>query len=290
MTAGRGIAHSERTPDGMRRNGQQAARPAELDRAAGRARGDRRRRFQHYAAESLPIVDDDGVSGTHHRRERLFGAHSPVRTWCRRWFYAEVTAGARAPACRSIADHEERAIYHRRRRDRDRRTNAIEGPRAPDLPARRPHHRPRKRRRPTSHDVSGRRARWKDRAISGGISFPPAKSGSSRPNRTGKPVVLPMFPKNTSSFRCRSELFLRLLICALAAYAGTPPSRARVIHPPVSSPAPAGNPQRPLRVPRYQPTADCGAVADGLVGTPLRTGAAHVHEAAIAFTKSVKES
>jgi len=38
--------------------------------------------------------------------------------------------------------------------------------------------------------------------ISGGISSPPARSGSSRPNRTGKPAVLPMFPTNMSSFRC----------------------------------------------------------------------------------------
>src|SRR5215813_13361395 len=48
--------------------------------------------------------------------------------------------------------------------------------------------------------------RWKDRGISGGISCPPARNASSRPNRTGKPGVLPLFPRNMSSFRCRSEL------------------------------------------------------------------------------------
>src|SRR5882672_458708 len=48
--------------------------------------------------------------------------------------------------------------------------------------------------------------RWKARGISGGISSPPARSGSNRPNRTGKPGVLPPFRRSTSSFRCRSRL------------------------------------------------------------------------------------
>src|ERR1700733_2395990 len=47
--------------------------------------------------------------------------------------------------------------------------------------------------------------RWKARAISGGISSPPARSGSSRPSRTGRPAASPMSPTNTSSFRCRNE-------------------------------------------------------------------------------------
>src|SRR5450432_177963 len=50
--------------------------------------------------------------------------------------------------------------------------------------------------------------RWKARVISGGISFPPARSGSSRPSRTGRPAASPMSPTNTSSFRCRNEPFL----------------------------------------------------------------------------------
>ena len=41
MTAGRGIAHSERTPDAQRRDGPEDAGPAELDRAAGRLGRDR---------------------------------------------------------------------------------------------------------------------------------------------------------------------------------------------------------------------------------------------------------
>src|SRR5256714_9033901 len=48
--------------------------------------------------------------------------------------------------------------------------------------------------------------RWRDRGISGGILCPPARSASSRPNRTGKPDVLPLFRRSMSSFRCRNEL------------------------------------------------------------------------------------
>src|ERR1700694_5330357 len=48
---------------------------------------------------------------------------------------------------------------------------------------------------------------WKVRAISGGISSPPARSGSSRPSRTGRAAASRMSPTNMSSFRCRSEPF-----------------------------------------------------------------------------------
>ena len=59
MTAGRGIAHSERTPDLQRSNGQKMlglqswiALPAGSEEIAPS--------FQHYAAESLPTVRDGG--------------------------------------------------------------------------------------------------------------------------------------------------------------------------------------------------------------------------------------
>src|SRR4051794_18137950 len=48
--------------------------------------------------------------------------------------------------------------------------------------------------------------RWRARATSGGISSPPARSGSSRPSRTGKPAASPQFRRNMSSFRCRNRL------------------------------------------------------------------------------------
>jgi redox-sensitive bicupin YhaK (pirin superfamily) len=65
--------------------------------------------FQHFDADSLPIVEDGGlrIAGTDHRRlglrERAFGMLSD-------WSYVAVVldAGAVAPL---DADHEERAIY-----------------------------------------------------------------------------------------------------------------------------------------------------------------------------------
>src|SRR6266403_1622938 len=48
--------------------------------------------------------------------------------------------------------------------------------------------------------------RWKDRATSGAISFPPPKKGSSRPRPTGRAAASRTSPTRPSSFRCRSEL------------------------------------------------------------------------------------
>ncbi|MBN9580827.1 MAG: pirin family protein [Afipia sp.] len=107
MTAGRGIAHSERTPDVERTDGQSMlglqswiALPAGAEEIAPS--------FQHFSAGVLPTVEDTGF------RARViagssFGATSPVAR-VSEWFYTEVTldAGMRVPL---DADHEERAIY-----------------------------------------------------------------------------------------------------------------------------------------------------------------------------------
>ena len=107
MTAGRGIAHSERTPEVQRRDGQNMlglqswiALPQGKEEIAPT--------FQHYAADRLPTVADTGlnarvIAGT------AFGATSPV-DMVSEWFYVEVAlaAGSSAPL---DANHEERAIY-----------------------------------------------------------------------------------------------------------------------------------------------------------------------------------
>ena len=107
MTAGRGIAHSERTPAGMRATGggmygiqSWIALPQDREEMAPG--------FEHFDAASLPILEDGGL------RARViagssFGQKSPVGM-VSEWFYAEVMldAGASAPL---DADHEERAIY-----------------------------------------------------------------------------------------------------------------------------------------------------------------------------------
>jgi redox-sensitive bicupin YhaK (pirin superfamily) len=107
MTAGRGIAHSERTPESARRAGESVfgiqswiALPEAQEEIAPS--------FQHFDAGHLPEIADGGIrarviAGT------LFGRTSPVGMLSD-WFYAEVALdeGASAPL---DADHEERAIY-----------------------------------------------------------------------------------------------------------------------------------------------------------------------------------
>jgi redox-sensitive bicupin YhaK (pirin superfamily) len=107
MTAGRGIAHSERTPPAARQGGQNMfgiqswiALPA--------AREEADPTFEHFDAASLPVVEDSGVwarviAGS------AFGRTSPVGMLSD-WLYAEVLLdpGASAPLDPS---HEERAIY-----------------------------------------------------------------------------------------------------------------------------------------------------------------------------------
>jgi redox-sensitive bicupin YhaK (pirin superfamily) len=107
MTAGRGIAHSERTPDVQRQNGQKMlglqswiALPKGSEEIAPS--------FQHYGAGSLPTVKDAGftarvIAGA------SFGAKSPV-DMVSPWFYTEVALdqGMTVPL---DPDHEERAIY-----------------------------------------------------------------------------------------------------------------------------------------------------------------------------------
>ncbi len=107
MTAGRGIAHSERTPDVQRANGQKMlglqswiALPKDREEIAPT--------FQHYGADSLPSVKDTGftarvIAGS------SFGVASKV-DMVSPWFYAEVSLdqGKSVPL---DADHEERAIY-----------------------------------------------------------------------------------------------------------------------------------------------------------------------------------
>ncbi|MGO3929745.1 pirin family protein [Rhodopseudomonas pseudopalustris] len=107
MTAGRGIVHSERTPELQRRNGQHMlglqswiALPQAAEEIAPN--------FQHYGAGQLPTVTDRGfsariIAGT------VLGQSSPV-AMVSPWFYAEVSmaAGASVPL---DPDHEERAVY-----------------------------------------------------------------------------------------------------------------------------------------------------------------------------------
>lgn len=107
MTAGRGIAHSERTPQEMRPSGSKlfgiqswVALPQRDEETAPA--------FAHHAADELPVVEGEGkrvrlIAGS------LYGARSPVQTRSE-MFYADITLakGARLPL---PSEHEERAAY-----------------------------------------------------------------------------------------------------------------------------------------------------------------------------------
>jgi redox-sensitive bicupin YhaK (pirin superfamily) len=107
MTAGRGIAHSERSPLSARR-GNESLFGIQSWIALPQAYEETDSSFQHFDSESLPTVEDGGmwarvIAGS------AFGRTSPVRMLSE-WLYAEVslTAGASAPL---DPDQEERAIY-----------------------------------------------------------------------------------------------------------------------------------------------------------------------------------
>jgi len=107
MTAGKGITHSERSPEFERAHGQRMyglqtwiALPEKDEEIAPS--------FQHFGAGELPVVDARGL------RARViagkaFGAEMPVSI-ASPWFFAEVDldTGVSAPL---DPDYEERAIY-----------------------------------------------------------------------------------------------------------------------------------------------------------------------------------
>ncbi len=107
MTAGRGIAHSERTPGAARKTGG-AMFGIQSWIALPAAHEETDPGFQHFDDAVLPVLEDRGVwarviAGS------AFGLSSPVGRLSD-WFYVEVMldAGASAPL---DADHEERAVY-----------------------------------------------------------------------------------------------------------------------------------------------------------------------------------
>ena len=107
MTAGGGIAHSERTPPEARRGGSElfgiqswVALPLKDEESAPD--------FAHHGAAELPVVEGEGkrvrlIAGS------LYGARSPVRTLSE-MFYADATLAPDA-VLKVPVEHEERAAY-----------------------------------------------------------------------------------------------------------------------------------------------------------------------------------
>ncbi|KWE70125.1 pirin [Burkholderia ubonensis] len=107
MTAGRGIVHSERTPDVLRERGH-TVHGIQTWVALPLAHETDAPSFEHHEAAALPKLNDNGVSLTVIAGD-AFGLRSPVTTFSRTLYVAaEFADGGRLVL---DASHEERAIY-----------------------------------------------------------------------------------------------------------------------------------------------------------------------------------
>ena len=107
MTAGRGIAHSERSGSEWRTHGGTLS-GLQLWVALPQAHEETAPGFDHYDSAHLPIVQDKGVTARV-IAGRALGVRSPVRTFCDTIFVDfDLAPGASAPV---DAAYEERALY-----------------------------------------------------------------------------------------------------------------------------------------------------------------------------------
>jgi hypothetical protein len=107
MTAGRGIVHSERTPDEERRRGQ-VMHGIQTWVALPRDHEDAEPAFEHHAAATLPQVERNGVTLTVIAGS-AFGAQAPTRTFSPTLYVAASFAPDGALAIEP--EHEERGVY-----------------------------------------------------------------------------------------------------------------------------------------------------------------------------------
>ena len=107
MTAGRGIVHSERTPQ-IERLKDRTVFGIQSWVALPKAFEDTAPAFQHVAPEALPSLDDHGIKARIVAGS-LYGATSPVKTQSE-LFYADITL-EKGRAIPYPAGHEERGLY-----------------------------------------------------------------------------------------------------------------------------------------------------------------------------------
>lgn len=106
MVAGRGIAHSERTPAELRAAGHRVE-GVQLWHALPEADEEREPSFHHYPADQLPRWNRDGVE-LRLMIGSAYGLTSPVITFCET-LYAEFRMEAGSEL--SLAESPERALY-----------------------------------------------------------------------------------------------------------------------------------------------------------------------------------
>jgi redox-sensitive bicupin YhaK (pirin superfamily) len=108
MSAGRGIAHSERTPQAVRASGDHDVHGIQSWVALPDGHEDGEPTFVHYAASTLPSHTVDGIDLTIIAGE-AFGLRSPVVTlWPTLYVHAQIAQGA---TLEIPAGHDERAVY-----------------------------------------------------------------------------------------------------------------------------------------------------------------------------------
>src|SRR5258708_7859042 len=107
MSAGHGIAHSERTPQAARASGERVPGIQSWG-ALPAGHEDGEPTFEHYPASTLPTHAADGIELTVIAGE-AFGLRSPVATlWPTLYVHAQIARGA---ALEVPAGHGERAVY-----------------------------------------------------------------------------------------------------------------------------------------------------------------------------------
>jgi redox-sensitive bicupin YhaK (pirin superfamily) len=108
MSAGRGIAHSERTPQAARASGDHDVHGIQSWVALPDGHEDGEPTFVHYSASTLPRRAGDGIDLTIIAGE-AFGLRSPVVTlWPTLYVHAQFAHGATLEV---PADHGERAVF-----------------------------------------------------------------------------------------------------------------------------------------------------------------------------------
>ncbi|HUG77877.1 MAG TPA: pirin family protein [Burkholderiales bacterium] len=107
MTAGRGIAHSERTPQALRRSGSEVS-GIQVWVGLPRSHEEAEPAFSHHAAHALPVIRERDLEIRVVVGE-LHGARAPVPTYSPMFFAdAILRSGARLPLA---PEHEERGAY-----------------------------------------------------------------------------------------------------------------------------------------------------------------------------------
>jgi redox-sensitive bicupin YhaK (pirin superfamily) len=193
MTAGCGIAHSERTPPALRTAGSKLF-GIQCWVALARQDEEKTPEFTHYAAGTLPVLEGEGKTGRIIAGS-LFGKCSPVRV-SSPMFYADMTlaAGASVPIDNTMNGRSTQwrarskspaTLFRLERCSYFVRVIASPSERNPEL----------------ASSCWGAN-RWMVRATFGGISSRRARNASTRPRRIGSRGASILSRAITSSSRC----------------------------------------------------------------------------------------